>query len=379
MPHFNPGSIIISLKSTSLDSEEQQILNHKNIGGVILFTRNFESKPQIIELVTAIKQINPNVIIMIDHEGGRVWRFKNEEFTNPGPMQPLVILYDTEPHTALTKAYQYGYQIASDLLQCGIDLNLAPVIDLNHDNISSVIGERAFHSNPTIVAELATQFIKGQQDAGMQAVGKHFPGHGAILADSHLTTAIDQRKQEEIFDQDLKAFRLLIEHNSLPAIMPAHVIYQEIDSKPAGCSRIWLQDILRGQLNFNGAIISDCLSMQAAQEFALSNQKDIDSIIEKLNAINQHPTQEQAINLMITKEALQAGCDLVIFNKLYDSDLKHLLDNLDTIGLQIQPEQLALCIERRKTLIGYPKSTPTFIKPEEPLEPLPRVSSKCTI
>lgn len=360
MPTLNSRTIIISLEKKTLSPEEHQILAHKNIGGLILFTRNFENKKQITELVAEIKKINPNIIVMVDHEGGRVWRFKNEEFPNPGHMQELETLYNSNPSIALAKAYDYGYKIASDLLECGIDLNLAPVVDLNHNNVSSVIGDRAFHSDPTIVARLTAKFIEGQQAAGMQAVGKHFPGHGAIQADSHLTTAIDHRSKEEIFSQDLEPFRLLIQgddslqiaQTTLPAIMPAHVIYPEIDDKPAGCSKVWLQNILREKLKFNGAIISDCLSMKAAQEFVNKpdKQQEMLSLMTKLNA-----TEQQVINLMITKEALIAGCDLVIFNGVYKEDLKNLLDNLDDLNLTISEEQSQQRTIRIDNLMGNPK------------------------
>ena len=305
-----PGPIIISLEGKKLTEQEQQILSHKNIGGLILFTRNFENKAQIITLITSIKTINPNILIMIDHEGGRVWRFKNEKFSNPGAMQPLGKLFDTNPELALNTAFNYGKQIAIDLLACGIDLNLAPVLDLDHNGISSVIGDRAFHADPEIVALLAEQFIKGQQAAGMQAVGKHFPGHGAIQADTHTEIAIDNRSYQKIMDQDLKSFKLLIDQNILPAVMPAHVVYEQIDLNPAGFSSKWLQDILRNTLGFKGAIISDCLSMKAAQKFI------------------PEPLEPKELNIRLANLALTAGCDLVIFNSLYGKNLLHLLDSL---------------------------------------------------
>lgn len=304
------GPIIISLEGKQLTPEEQQILMHKNIGGLILFSRNFANKHQIIQLIQSVRKINPHIIIMVDHEGGRVWRFKNDEFPNPGPMNQLGELYLNNPKLALETAFNYGKQIATSLLECDIDLNLAPDLDLNHNNISSVIGDRAIHSDPQIIALLAAQFIKGQQASGMQAVGKHFPGHGAIAADTHTEIAIDARDRQTIFNQDLHVFELLIAKNQLPALMPAHVIYTDLDPKPAGFSKIWLQDILRKKLNFNGAIISDCLSMKAAQQFI------------------SHETDPQIINLHLAQQALQAGCDLVIFNGLQGINLLHLLDNL---------------------------------------------------
>lgn len=339
----NLGPIIISLKASKLDLQEKTILTHNNVGGVILFARNFKNKPQISQLTAEIKTINPNILIMVDHEGGNVWRFKNKSFPNPGSMQQFGELYDINPSQALNKVYNCGYQIANDLLSCGVDLNLAPILDLASKNpdgsyVSSVIGKlgRSFHNQPNIVATLAARFIQGQRAAGMQAVGKHFPGHGSTASDTHLTTTIDTRTKEEIFNYDLEPFRLLImgdpnleiSPNTLPAVMPAHVIYPAIDSKPAGCSEIWLKNILKKQLQFNGTIISDCLSMHAAQEFVKQSntQEEISAIMSNLNI-----TKQQAINLIITKESLQAGCNLVIFNNLHDQDLKQLLDNLHNI------------------------------------------------
>ncbi len=333
-----PGPIIISLEAKILTLEEQQILHHKNIGGVILFTRNFENKLQITQLIKSIKEINPDILIMVDHEGGRVWRFKSEEFFNPGPMQVLGSLYHVDsPHTAIKTAFQHGRQIAADLLACGIDLNLAPVLDLDHDGISSVIGERAIHSDPTIVALLAESFIKGQLSVGMQSVGKHFPGHGAISADTHTEIAIDPRDYRLISEQDLKPFQLLIEQNMLPAIMPAHVIYPQVDPNPTCFSKTWLQQVLRKDLQFKGTIISDCLSMQAAQEFI------------------QHQTSDpKEKNVYLANAALQAGCDLIIFNKLYGNNLLYLLDN---ISWEPSPEHNQRIDTLKKTTNYAPNKT----------------------
>ena len=304
------GPVIISLETIKLTEEEQQILSHPNIAGIILFTRNFKNKQQITDLISSIRAINHDLLIMVDHEGGRVWRFKNEEFINPGSMQALGRLYDVNKGKALADAFNYGKQIAIDLLTCGIDLNLAPVLDLYYDGVSSVIGDRAFHYDSQVVTLLAEQFIRGQLSVGMQAVGKHFPGHGAIAADTHTDKAIDYRDFQVINEQDLEPFAKLIENNILSAVMPAHVIYPAIDSKPAGFSTKWLKEILRKRLQFNGAIISDCLSMYAAQQF-ISQELDLNTI-----------------NLELVKKALTAGCDLVIFNGLHGKKLLYLLDNL---------------------------------------------------
>ncbi len=339
----NLGSIVISLQHPELTLEEQIILPHKSIGGVILFTRNFSNKQQLIKLISSIRKINKDIIIMVDQEGGEVWRFKNSEFKNPGPMCSLGKLYVEDPKEALLKAYKIGQEIATDLIACDIDLNLAPVLDLDHDNISTVIGDRAIHHDPIIVAKIAAEFIKGQKSVGVQSIGKHFPGHGAIKADTHFTTAIDNRNKSEILNLDLEVFKLLIKGdpelhilpNTLHGIMPAHVIYSDVDPvNPAGFSKIWLQDILRDSLNFKGIIISDCLSMQASQEFVTNKLQNTSHKILKSKDLKITNSQ-QLHNLIATKEALDAGCDLVIFNGIYNQDLLNLLDNLELIKQKI--------------------------------------------
>lgn len=336
--------IIISLQSTELTTIEKQILTTKKVGGVILFSRNFTNKQQLIQLTSSIKDINGNVIIMVDQEGGRVWRFQNKEFKNPGAMGYLGELYNTNPEKALMKAYEIGQEIASDLVSCGIDLNLAPVLDLNHHNISTVIADRAIHYEPNIVVKIAAEFINGQKSVGIPSVGKHFPGHGAIAADSHLVTAIDNRKKAQIFNSDLEVFKKLITGdpqlnilpNTLDAVMPAHVIYPDVDPiNPAGFSKIWLQDILRNSLNFKGIIISDCMSMAAAQvfvknEFQNLTNKFLNYKFIPNNAYNMDNINDKQLNnLIATKAALDAGCNLIIFNGIHNQDLLEYLYYLD--------------------------------------------------
>jgi beta-N-acetylhexosaminidase len=336
----NSRPLVISLKSTRIDAKEKELLTHDKVGGVILFTRNFESKFQITQLVSQIKSLNSKATVMVDHEGGKIWRFKDMSFPNPGSMEQLGILYDIDPQEALSKAYDFGYKIAINLFECGIDLNLAPVLDLgikneNDEYVSSIIGRlgRAIHDDPAIVAMIAAKFIEGQKAAGIQSIGKHFPGHGSIPSDTHLKLSVDLRNKEDIFALDMEPFRLLsigkdslgIRSNTLSAIMPAHIIYPAIDDKPAGFSKIWLQKILRENISFKGTIISDCLSMQAVQDFIKrNNHLDIVSSMEQYNI-----THKQAMNLVLTKQALVAGCDLVIFNRLHDENLENLLNSIN--------------------------------------------------
>ena len=282
---------------------------------------------------------------MIDHEGGKVWRFNSKEFPNPGPMKQLGELYNKDPKAALEHAYNLGKMIATDLLACNINLNLAPILDLDHNSISSVIGDRALHSDPNIVAIISYKFIQGQAAVGMKAVGKHFPGHGAIKTDTHLEVSIDPRSTEEIFNTDLVPFLKLIQGDpilgippeSLPGLMPAHIIYPAVDQiNPTGFSEKWLKDILRNQLGFKGVIISDCLSMQAAQKFHDNSKEIIKHLFELTNIIG---STSQMKNLALTRQALLAGCDLVIFNGLHEQELEHLLYNLDFIDPLLNAEK----------------------------------------
>jgi beta-N-acetylhexosaminidase len=243
-----------------LTETEHEILLHPMVGGVILFTRNYESPPQLIELTREIHSVRP-LLIAVDHEGGRVQRFR-EGFTALPPMRELGKVWDDDAKDARDLAWAAGFVLASELRAVDVDLSFTPVLDLDHGQ-SSVIRDRALHSDPKAIAELADALVLGLQQAGMAAVGKHFPGHGFIAADSHLELPVDERSFAEIEATDLKPFARMIEHG-LPAIMSAHVVYPAVDSLPAGFSKTWLTEILRNRLGFEGAIISDDLGMAAA-------------------------------------------------------------------------------------------------------------------
>ncbi|SFV88002.1 Beta N-acetyl-glucosaminidase [hydrothermal vent metagenome] len=254
------GSIMMDVSGLILSEKEKTQLVNPSIGGVILFSRNFENIHQMKSLIQSIRLANQNLLIAVDHEGGRVQRFK-EGFTHIPAMAKLGEVYDQKPDRALEQAHACGYVLAAELLSIGIDFSFTPVLDLDHGN-SSVIGDRAFHSNPSVVVKLATALIEGMHEAGMKCVGKHFPGHGFVVADSHLDLPIDKRSMEEIA-QDMSIFKDLA-HHGLDAVMPAHVVYSEVDDKPAGFSSKWLQEILQEKLGFSGVIFSDDLSMQGA-------------------------------------------------------------------------------------------------------------------
>ncbi|MBO1926708.1 beta-N-acetylhexosaminidase [Thiomicrorhabdus sp. 6S2-11] len=278
------GSIMIDLQGTSMTAIERERLMDSKVAGVILFTRNFESVAQLQELTKEIHRLrHPRLLVAVDHEGGRVQRFR-DGFTRLPPMRLLGRFYQNQPKQALELAHKTGWLMAAELLACGVDFSFAPVLDLDYGG-SKVIGDRSFSEDSKVVAELSLALIQGMQNAGMASVGKHFPGHGYIEADTHLEIAVDQRSLHEIQKQDMQPFLKLIE-NGLDAVMPAHVIYPQVDAKPAGFSEFWLQRILREQCHFEGAIISDDMSMQAAVEFGDASQR--------------------------VRNALQAGCDLVL-------------------------------------------------------------------
>lgn len=255
-----PGPIMLDVAGLVLDQSDREILKHPAIGGVILFSRNYASIDQVRALTGEIKSIRSDILISVDHEGGRVQRFR-QEFTQIPPMRLLGDIYDHSPEQSCQLACDIGWLIAVELQSVGIDFSFTPVLDLD-TGFSEVIGDRAFHHSAEIVAELATALISGLREGGCAAVGKHFPGHGGVSADSHTEIPIDQRDLDQL-SKDILPFEKLIE-SGLDSIMPAHVIYEKIDSSPAGFSRYWLQEQLRTRLNFNGAIISDDLSMKGA-------------------------------------------------------------------------------------------------------------------
>ena len=249
------GPVMLDVAGLTLDAEEAERLRHPAAGGLILFRRNYESPEQLIELVAAIRAVRPNLLIAVDHEGGRVQRFR-EGFTR----LPAAARYEGNGGADL--AEQAGWLMAMELRAVDIDFSFAPVLDVEC-GISQVIGDRAFGGHPETVIRLAAAFARGMSRAGMASVGKHFPGHGGVVEDSHHALPVDRRSRPELDARDLRPFRTLI-GDGLDGIMPAHVIYAAIDSRPAGFSPYWIQEVLRGELGFTGAIFSDDLSMAGA-------------------------------------------------------------------------------------------------------------------
>jgi beta-N-acetylhexosaminidase len=256
------GPLMLDVRGTALTEDDRQRLSHPLVGGVILFKRNYENPLQLSQLTTEIRALkSPPLLIAVDHEGGRVQRFR-EGFTRLPPMRALGEIYNQHPHQAKTLARETGYVLAAELRAHGVDLSFAPVLDLDY-GVSSVIGDRAFHHEPQVVIELSHAVMLGMRDAGMSACGKHFPGHGYIAADSHIAIPVDERDYADIALNDLLPFKALIDMG-MPAVMPAHVIYPKIDPAPAGFSCFWLQNVLRGELRFQGMIFSDDLTMEGA-------------------------------------------------------------------------------------------------------------------
>lgn len=276
--------VMVDVAGLALLPEEKTLLEHPAIAGVILFSRNYEAPQQVTHLIKQIRACKKDPIsIAVDQEGGRVQRFKYP-LTELPPASYFGELYVSSSEDALVEAEKTGYQMAFELRELGVDFSFAPVLDLHWGN-SAVIGNRAFHADPEVVARLAGAFARGMSDAGMIAVGKHFPGHGFVKADSHTEIPIDSRDFVTIWNHDVKPFQILISEG-LNAIMPAHVIYSACDPLPACFSKFWLQEILRKKMNFKGVIYSDDLSMAGAS--IIGNMADR------------------------AKAALVAGCDVVL-------------------------------------------------------------------
>ncbi len=246
---------MLDLDGATLLPEEREKLAHPNTGAVILFARNFQSPEQVMALIREIRQVRPEILLAVDQEGGRVQRFQ-QGFSRLPPAR----FYQDHPELAESG----GWLMAAELLAVGIDFSFAPVLDVDC-GVSDIIGDRAFSSDYRQVEKLAGLFMQGMKRAGMAATGKHFPGHGAVAADSHLTLPVDERDLETISRKDLRPFAALI-RQGLEAVMPAHIVYPAIDALPAGFSRIWLQQILRQQMGFDGVIFSDDLSMEGASQ-----------------------------------------------------------------------------------------------------------------
>lgn len=287
--------VVLDVHGTELNADDRRRLQHPLTGGLILFARNWVDRRQLTELVAEIKSVRPDVLVCVDHEGGRVQRFRTDGFTHLPPMRVLGELWANDGKrgpgsgamAATEAATACGHVLGAELRACGVDLSFTPVLDLDHGP-SGVIGDRAFHRDPRVVALLAKSLMHGLLLAGMRGCGKHFPGHGFVAADSHVDVPVDRRALKAILADDAKPYEWL--GGALASVMPAHVIYPKVDALPAGFSARWLKDILRLQLGFGGAIFSDDLSMAGARRIA---------------GVEVSVTEAATV-------ALNAGCDMVL-------------------------------------------------------------------
>jgi beta-N-acetylhexosaminidase len=286
-PVIPTSPLVIDIAGPELDARDRARLAHPLVGGVILFARHWRDRAQLVALTAAIKAVRDDLLICVDHEGGRVQRFRSDGFTHLPPMRTLGALWMRDALAATDAATACGFVLASELRACGVDFSFTPVLDLDHGP-SAVIGDRAFHRDPRVVALLAKSVMHGLLLAGMASCGKHFPGHGHVAADSHTEEPVDPRPLKALLGDDALPYRWL--STSLHSVMPAHVVYPKVDRRPAGFSARWLQDILRRRLGFQGAIFSDDLSMEGAR---------------RIDGRRLDPAEAAVM-------ALQAGCDMVL-------------------------------------------------------------------
>ncbi len=255
------GPLMVDLAGTDLSAQDVSVLRHPLVGSVLLFSRNYRDPRQLAALTAAIRALRtPHLLVAVDHEGGRVQRFR-EGFTRLPAARLLGRRHAEDRSAGLGLAQAVGWLMAAELRAVGVDFSFAPCVDLDH-GVSEIIGDRAFGVDPDDVASLALAYARGMREAGMPAVAKHFPGHGAVVADSHVALPVDRRSLLDL-EADLRPYRLLIEHN-LPGIMAAHVVYPQVDPLPASLSRRWIEGVLRGELGFHGCVFADDLSMQGA-------------------------------------------------------------------------------------------------------------------
>ena len=258
------GPLMVDIAGTELTPEDMQVLSHPLVGSVILFSRNYRDVAQVSGLTAAIRAVRtPSLLVAVDHEGGRVQRFR-EGFTRLPAARSLGRRYDEDRREGLSLATATGWLMASELRAVGVDFSFAPCVDLDH-GVSEIIGDRAFHRDPDAVAALAVAYMAGMREAGMAAMAKHFPGHGAVIADSHVALPVDRRNFVDL-EPDIRPYRLLIENN-LAGVMGAHVVFPSVDPLPASLSQRWLSGVLRGDLGFHGCIFADDLTMAGAAAF----------------------------------------------------------------------------------------------------------------
>jgi beta-N-acetylhexosaminidase len=315
------GPVMIDIAGTALTAADRKVLAHPLVGSVILFTRNYVDPAQLSALVADIQAVrSPALLVAVDHEGGRVQRFR-PGFSALPPLRRIGQAFDADPSRGLAMARALGWLMAAELLACGLDFSFAPCVDLDY-GLSEIIGDRSFHARAQIVSSLAIAYMHGMRDAGMAATAKHFPGHGAVVADSHHALPVDRRELVDM-DEDLQPYRRLID-NALPAVMVAHVLYPAVDDVPASFSRRWIQGVLRQQLGFAGLVFADDLTMAGAAS--------VGDLVER------------------ARRALAAGCDILpVCNDRPGAERL-----LDTIGVSIDPaSQLRLVRMRGRKQLDF--------------------------
>ncbi|HYF19086.1 MAG TPA: beta-N-acetylhexosaminidase [Ramlibacter sp.] len=323
------AALIIDIAGTDLTEDDRRRLAHPLTGGVILFTRNWQDRQQLTELCADIKSVRPDLLVCVDHEGGRVQRFRTGGFTHLPPMRAFGELWMRDALAATNAATAAGYVLGAELRACGVDFSFTPVLDLDFGS-SGVIGDRAFHRDARVVAMLAKSLMHGLLQAGVANCGKHFPGHGFVKADSHTDIPVDRRSLKAILAEDAAPYGWL--NSSLTSLMPAHVVYPKVDARPAGFSRRWLQDILREQLGFAGAIFSDDLSMAGARQIE-----------------GREVSYTEAALV-----ALEAGCDMVLLCNQSVGDgrpVDELLDGLSEAQLKGRWDPEPASEQRRLALL----------------------------
>ena len=323
--------LILDVAGLTLSKDDRRRLEHPLTGGVILFARNWENRAQLSALCAQIKRVRADLLICVDHEGGRVQRFRTDGFTHLPPMRVLGDLWMKDAMAATKAATACGYVLGAELRACGVEFSFTPVLDLDWGG-SGVIGDRAFHSDARVAALLAKSLMHGLLQAGMGNCGKHFPGHGFVKADSHTDIPVDRRSLKALMADDAAPYGWL--NNTLTSVMPAHVIYPKVDARPAGFSSRWLNDILRGRLGFDGAIFSDDLSMAGAR---------------LLDGVEVSYSTAGAA-------ALAAGCDMVLLcNQSVDGGqaVDELLDGLANALTQGQWQRRPASEQRRQALLPY--------------------------